>query len=261
MYGLITLPIVPMRAIGNERSEMITQLLFGEFLKVIEENENWCLVMNVADNYVGWINRKMIHPVSDDAFFTAQEMDIIRLPRTYSIIFDMNRNQTMLLPGGSLIYNLTDNDFKNGDDAWSLIEPVSRVEKFAAAYQLIEIASQYMNAPYLWGGKSILGIDCSGLVQVVFAIGGYLLPRDASQQVDKGKVVDFLTEALPGDLAFFENKEGNISHVGILIDSTKIIHASGWVKVENIDSQGIISTSSGEYTHRLRVIKRIINFV
>ena len=261
MYGLIILPIVPMRAVGDERSEMITQLLFGEFLKVIEQSENWCLVMNVADNYVGWVNRKMIHPVSDDTFFAAQKMEIVRLSRTYSIIFDVNRNQTMLVPGGSLIYSLIDHEFKIGNDVWSMIEPVSPVEKYTAGYQIIEIALQYLNAPYLWGGKSILGIDCSGLVQVVFAIGGYLLPRDASQQVAKGKVVDFLAEALPGDLAFFENEKGDISHVGILVDSTKIMHASGWVKIENIDNQGVISSSTGKYTHRLRVIKRIINFV
>ena len=250
-----------MRALGNERSELISQLLFGEFLKVLEQNENWCLVTNIADNYVGWVDTKMIHPVTEDTFLTAQKMDIIRMPRTYSIIFDIMRNQTMLLPGGSLIYNLTDQEFKIGNDVWSLIEPVSPIEKYTATYQIVEIALQYLNAPYLWGGKSILGIDCSGLVQVVYAIGGYLLPRDASQQVDQGKVVNFLTESLPGDLAFFENEVGNISHVGILIDATSIIHSSGWVKVERIDSQGIISSSTGKYTHRLRVIKRIINFV
>ncbi|MPN27215.1 hypothetical protein SDC9_174643 [bioreactor metagenome] len=124
---------------------------------------------------------------------------------------------------------------------------------------ILKIATMYLNAPYLWGGKSLLGIDCSGLVQVVFSICGIQLPRDASQQVEKGDLVNFLGEAQQGDLAFFDNEAGNITHVGILLDATRIIHASGWVKIEKIDNHGIISSQTGEYTHKLKVIKRLIN--
>jgi len=126
---------------------------------------------------------------------------------------------------------------------------------------LIPLALQYLNAPYLWGGKSILGIDCSGLVQVVFAMSGIQLNRDASEQVESGQAIDSLSETKPGDLAFFENSNGKIIHVGILLNSHQIIHASGWVKVEAIDSTGIVSAQTGEYTHKLRAIKRIVSVI
>jgi cell wall-associated NlpC family hydrolase len=121
---------------------------------------------------------------------------------------------------------------------------------------LVYIAKQFLNAPYLWGGKTIFGIDCSGFVQLSFFICGMQLPRDASHQLIFGVQVDFLTDAKTGDLAFFENSQGLITHVGILINNHQIIHASGCVKIENIDAYGIISSFSGEYTHTLSVIKR-----
>lgn len=258
MYGLVTLPVVPLRALDSERSEMISQLLFGEFVEILEQSEKWFFIRNTADDYQGWVDRKMVKTVSGKEYFTAQKSEVVRLSRPYSIIYHAINNQTKLLPGGSIVYELNGDDFQIGSENWSLIDPVYVPELPFSAHQIIEVALQYINAPYLWGGKTILGIDCSGLVQLAFAIGGYLLPRDASQQVAKGKTVDFLSEVLPGDLAFFENAEGCISHVGILIDNSKIIHASGWVKVESVDAQGIISSLTGEYTHQLRVIKRII---
>ncbi|MEA4981265.1 MAG: C40 family peptidase [Paludibacter sp.] len=258
MYGLVTLPVVPLRALDSERSEMISQLLFGEFVEILEQSEKWFFIKNTADDYQGWVDRKMIKQVSGKEFAASDKSEKLRLSRPYSIIYNAINNQTKLLPGGSIVYELKGDDFQIGSENWSLIDPVYVPELPYSAHQIIEVAFQYINAPYLWGGKTILGIDCSGLVQLAFAIGGYSLPRDASQQVAKGKTVDFLSEVLPGDLAFFENAEGCISHVGILIDNSKIIHASGWVKVESVDAQGIISSVTGEYTHQLRVIKRVI---
>lgn len=258
MYGFINLPVVPLRASDNESSEMQSQLLFGEFIEVLSQTEKWLFVQNLADNYCGWVDRKMIELISEEDHFSAQKVNSHRLLRPYTTIYNMLDNQTKLLPGGSVLYGLNGDNFRVGSEDWCLIDPISALERPFSVHQLIEVAIQYINAPYLWGGKTIFGVDCSGLVQLVFAIGGYDLPRDASQQVDKGKVVDSLSEALPGDLAFFENREGRISHVGMLIDNSSIIHASGWVKIESIDAQGIISSSTGLYTHQLHVIKRII---
>lgn len=259
MYGLITHPLVPLRAGNSERSEMISQLLFGEYVKILEKHEKWIYVENITDGYTGWADIKMINPVTDSVFQKSRQQKTNRLLHPYNIIYNTKTNQSKLLPGGSVIHDLNGDEFSVDGEIWSLIEPDSFVcGKFVDVHRILETAKQYLNAPYLWGGKSVLGIDCSGLVQVVYSIGGYMLPRDASQQVVQGELVDFLSESMPGDLAFFGSEEGDITHVGILIDNASIIHASGWVKIENIDSQGIISSKTGEYTHQLRVIKRII---
>jgi cell wall-associated NlpC family hydrolase len=258
MYGLITHPLVPLRAYNSERSEMVSQLLFGEYVKILVKQEKWLYVENITDGYTGWADIRMINPVTDSTFLKSRHQKADRLLHPYNIIYNTKINQSKLLPGGSIIYDLSGDEFSADGEIWSLIEPDSLAVGRFDVHRILETAIQYLNAPYLWGGKSVLGIDCSGLVQVVYGIGGYLLPRDASQQVLQGELVDFLSESMPGDLAFFGSEEGSITHVGILVDNASIIHASGWVKIENIDSQGIISSKTGEYTHQLRVIKRII---
>lgn len=258
MYGLVTLSLVPVRTSPEESSEMSTQLLFGEYVEILESSEKWLFIRNVIDNYKGWVDRKMIFPLSDEDYQKHLTYTPTRLHRPYSIIYSILTNETKLLPGGSLVYDLEAENFRMGEENWCLIEPLTPLELPLPAHKFMHLALSYLNAPYLWGGKSVLGIDCSGLVQLVFAMGGYALPRDASQQVEMGKRVDFITEALPGDLAFFENAEGRIVHVGILVDSANILHASGWVRIDSIDAQGIRSSVSKEYSHKLRIIKRII---
>jgi cell wall-associated NlpC family hydrolase len=123
---------------------------------------------------------------------------------------------------------------------------------------LIDQALKYFNAPYLWGGRSPLGIDCSGFVQVIYKMVGYALPRDASQQVHCGTSLSFVEETKPGDLAFFDDEEGRIVHVGIIWEKHKIIHASGKVRIDNVDQFGIYNLETKRYTHQMRVMKRII---
>ena len=121
-----------------------------------------------------------------------------------------------------------------------------------------ELATKYLNAPYLWGGRSIWGIDCSGFTQLVFKMLGIKIRRDAYQQADQGITLGFIEEAEPGDLAFFDNEDGKIIHVGILLGQGKIIHASGKVRIDRIDHQGIFNEETGKYSHKLRIIKRIL---
>ena len=151
------------------------------------------------------------------------------------------------------MYNFIEGDFSVFDRDYELIDTNVRAYSLNV---LPEVALQLLNAPYLWGGKSVLGIDCSGFVQTVFAVCGKMLPRDASQQVAEGETICFLTEAKSGDLAFFENEEGDIVHVGLLLDNRRIVHASGSVKISLMDNYGILSPDGG-YSHKLRIIKRI----
>ena len=128
---------------------------------------------------------------------------------------------------------------------------------FTQKKKLIENALMYLNAPYLWGGRSPLGIDCSGFTQMVYRLQGINLPRDAYQQAEVGTTLSFIEESDPGDLAFFDNNEGKITHVGIILEENHIIHASGKVRIDRIDQQGIFNTEIGTHTHKLRLIKSI----
>ena len=107
----------------------------------------------------------------------------------------------------------------------------------------------------MWGGRSVFGIDCSGFVQQVYAYFNIQLPRDAYQQAGMGKDIGFLAETICGDLAYFDNKEGKITHVGIMLDAQTIIHASGRVRIDYIDQAGILNKETGERTHQLRIVK------
>ena len=261
MNAIINLPLVPLRASDNEPSELYSQLLFGERIEIIEIRERWLFVRNLSDNYRGWVDRKMVHVLSSsDEDQLAEKMKyVVQVPLT--LCCKNHSNEKMFLPGGSIIHTNKLGEFTMIDEIYHLSSSDLISKEETNSQNLISLALQYLNAPYLWGGKSILGIDCSGLVQVVFAMSGIQLNRDASEQVESGQAIDSLSETKPGDLAFFENSNGKIIHVGILLNSHQIIHASGWVKVEAIDSTGIVSAQTGEYTHKLRAIKRIVSVI
>lgn len=258
MNGIINLPLVPMRSSDSERSEMISQLLFGERVKILQTRERWLFVRNIADNYIGWVDRKMIQLLDSEAINVDKPTDLYCISYPMVECSNTDNSETVFLPGGSKL-NISDGIKVHFGGKNFFIDPINLpYSDDKSGERLVYLAKQYLNAPYLWGGKTVMGIDCSGFVQVIYDMFGIQLPRDASQQVEIGKVIDFLSEAEAGDLAFFENVEGKIIHVGMMLNSHQIIHASGWVKIENIDSQGIISSETGEYSHKLRVVKRII---
>ena len=124
---------------------------------------------------------------------------------------------------------------------------------------LVALGRPFLGTAYLWGGKSIFGVDCSGFVQQLYKLFGIFLPRDAYQQAEVGELVGFLQEAKLGDLAFFDNDEGRITHVGMLLSDRLIMHASGNVRIDPIDHAGIIHRITGKRTHHLRLIKRVAN--
>ncbi len=251
MFTIISLPLVALRAERSEKSEMVSQLLFGQQVEILEEKEDWFFIRNLTDNYEGWVSASCLHK----KHFTQTEHHFsnrLVLKSSYTLCTKLSNHEKILLSGGSLVPQPQKGQFR-------LLEETYQLDNWDNQKTTItQLALQYLNSPYLWGGKSIMGIDCSGFVQVIFSMLGKEIPRDAFQQAKAGKTIHFLSQAKSGDVAFFENKEHNIVHVGILINPNQIIHASGSVKIEPIDQQGIISLSTKKYTHYLRIIKRFI---
>ncbi len=259
-YGISGLSIIPVRREPSEQSEMTTQILYGEHFVVNEIMLGWAHVKLAFDGYEGWVDMKMITPLTERAF---QRID--KLPYAVSTdifnIIQLNAEQTMMIVAGSSLpcWRPYLKEFSILQDVYRHSGNYTYKKPTNARKIIIDQALKYFNAPYLWGGRSPLGVDCSGLTQVIYKMAGIVIPRDASQQVHYGTALSFVEETKPGDLAFFDNEEGRIVHVGIIWEKNKIIHASGQVRIDNVDQFGIYNVETKRYTHQMRVMKRIIN--
>ena len=249
-YGICNLSVIPMRRDASETSEMVSQVLFGETFELAEWGEKWVKIITTADKYTGWISRLQVTMLGHLAY---DQLINNPPPLTYGAVtqaWKLSDNTTLYLPIGSSLVFLEGNRCKIGNEKYEIIGPKGDIENFA------NTAKSFLDAPYLWGGRTHFGIDCSGFTQAVFKLHGIPLQRDASLQATQGKPVDGLPKARSGDLAFFENAEGRITHVGILLSPTQIIHASGRVKIDSIDTGGIYSNELKRTTHKLCLIKR-----
>lgn len=245
-YAYCRVSISPVRGEMKDSAEQVTQLVFGELISILEKNSNWLRIKTFLDGYEGWIDEKQI------AYLTESEMKCWSLDQkisTKSIIIKTPIGK-MTLPVGAFVSATNPFTFTIGCD-------VFETNYTFAKTKLITFAKSYLNTPYLWGGKTNFGIDCSGFTQIVFRSQNIELPRDASQQVNFGEEVT-LTNAQAGDVAFFTNNTGRVIHVGILFSRRTIIHASGRVKIDKLDKYGIWSSELNEYSHTLFKIKRLI---
>jgi gamma-D-glutamyl-L-lysine dipeptidyl-peptidase len=249
MFGWIcSVPVAPLRKEAAHRSEMVSQLLFGERVQLIESSGDFVLVKTEYDAYTGWCQRSQLTELAWDFPVEAPEI----LTSAY-INAGMLRDAAIHLPMGVPISNwkgITEPNFTYAGTTHT----AGSVPFSESA--VVAISNSYLNVPYLWGGKSVFGIDCSGFSQQVFRYFGKKLPRDSGDQAKQGEDVGFLAETRAGDLAFFNNAEGIITHVGILLNNHEIIHASGKVRIDTIDQWGIINRDTELRTHTLRIIKR-----
>lgn len=261
-YGIANISIIPVRFEPSEKSEMVTQILFGEHFEIIRSDEKWTKIRIAYDGYEGWVDKKAIDPITKRQFHKIPENNNYVVSEITKKIYVGKELLPMTILAGSSV------PFYNGKFSFKINNqhckfkgrPVFQSHKDVRR-EVLENALSYVNTPYLWGGKSPFGIDCSGFSQVVYKINGIRLPRDASQQVLHGVAVNFVNEAKPGDLAFFDNEEGIVTHVGILTGDGRIIHASGKVRVDKIDHNGIFNIDTKRYSHKLRVVKDVINYV
>lgn len=235
--GICIVTVAPVRAENSDRAEIVTEILYGESADILEVNKNWTKIKMHYDGYEGWMDTKQIKTVTEE--------------------YLANRKVTMITEDFSSVMTL---------EGKTLLSMGSEVEFPAVASRrshdvresIALTAKEFLNIPYLWGGKSFFAVDCSGFVQLVFKIHNIKMPRDTYQQAEVGEALSFVEESQPGDLAFFENSEGKIIHVGIMLENQKIIHASGKVRIDTLDSSGIFNKEMNKHTHKLRVIRSII---
>ena len=256
-YGVCRLSVVPVRADASHKSEQVTQMLFGDHYTVLDESKDsaWKKILIHADQYEGWIDGNQHSSVTAEFFEYINQAEFkITTDVTSSLLF--NKTPVMLLLGsilpisGSELFKMEDQFAFNGDS-----KSIGQKREFEF---IKNVAYKYLNAPYMWGGKSPFGVDCSGFLQMVIRIGGYQLQRDAWQQAKQGREVDTFDHARPGDLAFFSNEEGRVHHVGLYLGNGKIIHASGRVRVDSLTHEGIIQNETNRRSHLLSHFRRIL---
>lgn len=255
-YAISDLSLMPLREEASHKSEMISQVLYGELLTIIDTyNDEWFYIELAYDKYKGWVSHPYL-TFLDASVYNKQLME----PCYYSLEIHgkaMSLNKSFFIPYGSRLPGYDGKKFYRNDDGFEFKGAVCKsIDKKSREF-IIKEGLKFLETPYLWGGKSSYGIDCSGFVQNLFKVYGCIMPRDAYQQFDLGTAVD-VEDMQACDLAFFTNKDGRIVHVGIIIEKGKILHASGKVRIDEIDDKGVFNHDLNHYTHQLKGIKRIL---
>lgn len=239
---------MPLRETTSNNSEMVSQVLYGEHFKILEERAQWSRIRVAFDNFEAWISNKQLLKIPEETYLQLDRAT----PKYSADLFDFLTDQNghlITIPIGASINatGLLNHHFEGHSDAGK-----------KPKMEIVKTALLYLNSPYAWGGKSPLGIDCSGLTQMVYKLNGYQLNRNSADQAKQGEPLSFIEESEAGDLAFFDDKDGVIDHVGIMMNDNYIIHVDGKVRIDRIDHSGIFNAELKRHTHQLRVIKKII---
>ncbi len=253
MFGICNLAIIPLRFEPSDKSEIVSQVLFGEHFEILEQLKQWSKIKLQYDDYEGWVDSKQYQIISETEYHQLSEDAIVLNADLVEYITAPNNLLLPITLGASLSF-LNHGDINTSNYNFE----GTKISGTKTKDCLLNTAFMFLNAPYLWGGKTPFGVDCSGFTQMVYKLNGYKLMRDASQQSKQGEALSFIEESEPGDLAFFDNEDGNIIHVGIIMEDNYIIHASGKVRIDRLDHLGIYNAEANKHTHKLRVIKKII---
>jgi cell wall-associated NlpC family hydrolase len=254
--GICLLRIIPLRREPSEKSEMVSQLLFGEVYETAETEAEWLRITAEFDGYTGWIDKKMFRTVSAD-YYQRLSMGGYAVAGQITETLLTPEKEVFIIPAGSTLgFASHDETFEIDSVCYKLTgQTINTGQKQSA--DVIETARRFMHSPYLWGGRSPFGYDCSGFVQMAYKIKGVRLPRDAWQQASVGRIVHVIKEIARGDLVFFAGDEDRVVHVGLAIPPGMIIHCSGMVRIDILDEKGIFNKQLNQYTHRLHSIRRV----
>jgi len=259
MFGICPLGVIPCRFEPSDKSEMVTQLLFGETFSILKQEGKWLQIKITLDGYEAWIDEKQYLPLSQEQFEKQSKFPTTCSADLVDLLTRASDKNLVPVVAGSTLPAYEQGKLFLGEEEFSFEGEITHPLSDNIPTLVAEYAGIFLNAPYLWGGRSVFGIDCSGFTQVVFKMAGIALKRDAYQQAEQGTTLSFIEEAQTGDLAFFDNEEGKIIHTGIILSAEKIIHASGKVRIDKLDHNGIFNLAGKKYSHKLRVIKRIRN--
>jgi gamma-D-glutamyl-L-lysine dipeptidyl-peptidase len=254
--GICLLSVAGLRAEPDHRSELVSQMVFGDLFEVVEKQKDWLQVRMLYDHYLGWVSPNQLHLLAESDFNDLQNSPLTVSTDLIQLIEDRTHNTSFAVGAGSSFYFYERGSLSVAGKVFAYSGSVASAFPAKPA-QLAEYALNFLNTPYLWGGRSPFGIDCSGFMQLVFKMGGIKIPRDAAVQASQGETVHLINEALPGDLLFFDNEDQQITHVGLLINEGHIIHAHGKVRIDLVDHNGIFNRDTRRYSHSLRLIKRI----
>lgn len=234
---------------------MISQVLFGEYFEIIEKDKNWSKIKLAFDNCEGFIDNKQFKEIGYSEFQKLNESKEVYSGEVIDFISNATK-EFFTIPLGANLPNYDQQKFILDNENYQFEGSI--LNETLPKEEILQKAYVYLNTPYLWGGKTPFGIDCSGFTQMVYKLCGYRLLRNANEQATQGEVLSFIEESEPGDLAFFDNEEGEIIHVGIILNNYNIIHAHGKVRIDTLDHSGIFNADLQKHTHKLRVIKKII---
>ena len=255
-FGICLLGAVGVRERPDHRFEMVSQLLFGEMFEMLELRNGWYHIRMIHDSYQGWIPVNQAEPLEFEEYVALRNQPAMVTTELVSFIRNKEEQTSFPISAGCSVYPGIRGDIRLGSQVFRYDGQLINTAE-PSLNNVTDYAMLFLNTPYLWGGRSYCGMDCSGFVQVVYKMAGIRIPRDTTIQASHGETIHLINETETGDLLFFDNQDGEINHVGILLQEGFIIHAHGKVRIDRIDHNGIFDARLKRYTHQLRLMKRM----